>query len=95
MGAFLLSLTSETEANVKRTWPRLHALVARWLNTKGRWQEHPRSYSVVAHHEGLSFLRPGFKSRYEHLSIDYSTLVVFDLLLKLQCVILSVKRNKR
>ena len=26
----------------------------------------PRSYSVVAHHEGLSFLRPGFKSRYEH-----------------------------
>ena len=26
-----------------------------------------RSYSVVAHHEGLSSLRPGFKSRYEHL----------------------------
>ena len=26
-----------------------------------------RSYSVVAHHEALSRLRPGFKSRYEHL----------------------------
>ena len=25
-----------------------------------------RSYSVVAHHEALSRLRPGFKSRYEH-----------------------------
>ena len=35
----------------------------------------PRSYSVVAHHEGLSFLRPGFKSRYEH-SFDVKTLDV-------------------
>ena len=25
-----------------------------------------RSCSVVAHHEGLSSLRPGFKSRHEH-----------------------------
>ena len=29
-----------------------------------------RSYSVVAHHEALSRLRPGFKSRYEHPFTD-------------------------
>ena len=34
----------------------------------------PRSYSVVAHHKGLSFLWPGFKSRYEHSSIEFRTL---------------------
>ena len=33
----------------------------------------PRSYSVVAHHEGLSFLRPGFKSRYEHSDLIYDS----------------------
>ena len=71
MYAFLLSPKGETEGNVKGMCAWLHPLFARWLNTKGRWQEHPRSYSVVAHHEGLSFLRPGFKSRYEHHSIDF------------------------
>ena len=37
------------------------------INTGDNWTA-CRSYSVVAHHEGLSSLRPGFKSRYEHLS---------------------------
>ena len=36
------------------------------INTGDNWTT-CRSYSVVAHHEGLSSLRPGFKSRYEHL----------------------------
>ena len=35
-----------------------------------------RSYSVVAHHEALSRLRPGFKSRYEHFS--EKTVSIFD-----------------
>ena len=35
------------------------------INTGDKTVER-RSYSVVAHHEGLSSLRPGFKSRYEH-----------------------------
>ena len=29
--------------------------------------QNARSYGVVANHEALSRLRPGFKSRYEHL----------------------------
>ena len=68
---YSLSLQTKTEPNLNDLDTCLQYRGARWLNTKGRWQEHPRSYSVVAHHEGLSFLRPGFKSRYEHHSIDF------------------------
>ena len=34
----------------------------------------------MAHHEGLSFLRPGFKSRYEHHSIELTGAKYSELL---------------
>ena len=41
------------------------------INTGDNWTA-CRSYSVVAHHEGLSSLRPGFKSRYEHSNPNFT-----------------------
>ena len=38
-----------------------------------------RSCSVVAHHEGLSSLRPGFKSRHEHLNVKVADLTDANL----------------
>ena len=61
----------KVKVNVKVFIGSMNHSPARWLNRKGLSPNHPRSYSVVAHHEGLSFLRPGFKSRYEHSELTY------------------------
>ena len=45
------------------------------LGSENKYLSHFAWLSLVwcspAHHEALSRLRPGFKSRYEHFSIDY------------------------
>ena len=52
------------------------------LGSEDKYLSHFAWLSLVwcspAHHEALSRLRPGFKSRYEHHSIDYCSFITPD-----------------